>query len=82
MILIYFSLFAAARTKLRKMKADEAAKKAAAASDASKPVEKSPHAKEVSFLLVPPADTTPAPLYLPYNLNISKLFLQSAVLRY
>lgn len=33
------------------MKADEVSKEAAAASDANKPVEKSPHAKEVSFLL-------------------------------
>jgi len=33
------------------MIADEASKEAAAASDANKPVEKSPHAKEVSFLL-------------------------------
>ena len=33
------------------MKADEATKKAAAAADASKPVEKSPHAKEVSHAL-------------------------------
>ncbi|KAG7674429.1 hypothetical protein Ndes2437B_g00694 [Nannochloris sp. 'desiccata'] len=36
----------AARTRLRKMKADEVFKEAAAASDANKPVEKSPHAKE------------------------------------
>lgn len=44
--------FAAARTRLRKMKAEEAAKAETAASDASKPVERSPHAKEVSGLLL------------------------------
>lgn len=38
---------AAARTRLKKLKAEEAAKSAAAADDAGKPVERSPHAKEV-----------------------------------
>ena len=41
------TFFAAARTKLRKMKADDAAKKVSASADASKPQERSPHAKEV-----------------------------------
>jgi hypothetical protein len=34
------------------MKAEEASKEAAAAADANKPVEKSPHAKEVSLFLL------------------------------
>jgi len=37
----------AARTRLRKMVAEEVSKKGAAANDADKPVERSPHAKEV-----------------------------------
>ncbi|KAL4434046.1 hypothetical protein ABPG75_000487 [Micractinium tetrahymenae] len=36
----------AARTRLKKLKADEAAKSATAAADAGKPVERSPHVKE------------------------------------
>lgn len=42
----------AARTRLRKMKADEAAKKNSASTDASKPVERSPHAKEVCLVVL------------------------------
>lgn len=39
----------AARTRLRKMKADADAKSSTAAAASSTPVEKSPHAKDVSF---------------------------------
>jgi hypothetical protein len=74
-------LFTAARTRLRKMKADEASKKAAAASDASKPVEKSPHAKKVCFFFT--ANSIGRQDYSIFNnfLNISSTFCSRMTLK-
>ncbi len=61
------------------MVADEAAKKGSATSDASKPVEKSPHAKEVSFLVTCLLER---PSRSRYRRSSNLIFLHSSTILY